>query len=242
MNWHTSLALRGSTNLPSAWEEMIIRAIRISARLTPGELAERLEEEWLACLPEISGAVARLRFALGCLWAATMIHQVPATVSAPVTSMPNIDIRLSNGGRRRGPRWSPQQNTAADKVICDLNTTPLIDVMLVLIVTLIVSLPSMTHAVKLELARANAAEHHMAPEIINLDIDFDGTVIWNGTAVRDLQALEGYYQTEAQKAPLPQINLRPDRRAPYDVVAKVLASAQRNGMTNIGFANMAEFR
>jgi biopolymer transport protein ExbD len=60
--------------------------------------------------------------------------------------------------------------------------------------------------------------------------------------VSDLQALEGYYQAESQKVPLPQINLRPDRRAPYDIVAKVLASAQRNGMTNIGFANTADFK
>ena len=82
----------------------------------------------------------------------------------------------------------------------------------------------------------------MPAEIISLDIDFDGTVMWNGTAVRDMQALEGYYQAEAQKVPLPQINLRPDRRAPYDIVAKVLASAQRNGMTKISFANTAEFR
>jgi biopolymer transport protein ExbD len=59
--------------------------------------------------------------------------------------------------------------------------------------------------------------------------------------VSNLLALEGYYQAAAQKAPLPQINLRPDRRAPYDVVAKVLASAQRNAMTNIVFANTAEF-
>jgi biopolymer transport protein ExbD len=112
----------------------------------------------------------------------------------------------------------------------------------VLIVTLIVSLPSMTHAVKLELQREAAEQNHIPPEVINLDVDFDGTVVWNGTVAGDLQALEGYYQAEAQKAPLPQINLRPDRRAPYDVVAKVLASAQRNGMTNIQFANTADFR
>ena len=242
MNWHTSLAVQDPTKLPSTWEEMVIGAVRMAARHTPGDLSERLEEEWLASLPELRRGLARLRFALGCLWAATMIRQEPATVSAPVTSLPTNDMRLRIGGPRAGPRWSPRQSTVADKVICNLNTTPLIDVMLVLIVTLIVSLPSMTHAVKLELARVAATDHRVPPQIINLDIDFNGTVIWNGTSVRDMQVLEGYYQAEAQKAPLPQINLRPDRRAPYDVVAKVLASAQRNGMTNIGFANTAEFR
>jgi biopolymer transport protein ExbD len=114
--------------------------------------------------------------------------------------------------------------------------------MLVLIVTLIVSLPSMTHAVKLELQRTSAAQNHVPPEIINLDIDFDGNLVWNGQRVADLQALDRAYQAEAQKAPLPQLNLRPDHRAPYDVVAKVLASAQRNGMSDIVFANTAEFR
>jgi biopolymer transport protein ExbD len=242
MNGYTSLAVQDPTNPPNAWDAIAMRVIEIAARQTPGHFSERLEEEWLACLPEMGGAVARLRFALGCLWAATMIHHDLATASAPVTSVLTGDIRLRVGGPRGCPRWSPQLSTAADKVICDLNTTPLIDVMLVLIVTLIVSLPSMTHAVKLELARVAAAEHYVPPEIISLDIDFDGTVIWNGTSVGTMQALEGYYQAEAQKASLPQINLRPDRRAPYDVVAKVLASAQRNGMTNLRFVNTAEFR
>lgn len=242
MNRYTSLAVHPPAHPQSVWEGVAVRLIRMAARGTPGVLCERLEEEWLASLPELDGVVPRLRFALGCLWAATMIHQEPAPVSAPVTSMPSGDMRLEIGAPRGSPRWSPQQSTAADKVICNLNTTPLIDVMLVLIVTLIVSLPSMTHAVKLELAREAAAQKHISPEIINLDVDFDGNVIWNGAPVRDMQALAGIYQSEAQKAPLPQISLRPDRRAPYDVVVKVLASAQRNGMTNIAFANTAEFR
>ena len=241
MNGYTSLAVRRPAHPQTVWQGMAVRVIRMAAHHTPGVLCERLEEEWLACLPELGGTLAQLRFALGCLWAATMIHHEPATVSASVTSVPIGDIHLRSGGHRGGPRWSPQHSTAADKLICNLNTTPLIDVMLVLIVTLIVSLPSMTHAVKLELARAAAAEHQVRPEIINLDIDFDGTLVWNGATVSNLLALEGYYQAAAQKAPLPQINLRTDRRAPYDVVAKVLASAQRNAMTNIVFANTAEF-
>jgi len=128
--------------------------------------------------------------------------------------------------------------------MCDINTTPLIDVMLVLLVTLIVSLPIMTHAVKLDMPNANnpPPPPNQLPEVIDLDIDYDGTVVWNGTAVTSMAQLEGYFHSETTKDPQPEIHLRPDRRARYDVVARVLAGAQRNHMRKIGFVNVAEFR
>src|ERR1700761_2777709 len=133
---------------------------------------------------------------------------------------------------------------AGGGVICDMNTTPLIDVMLVLLVTLIVSLPVMTHAVKLDMPNANnpPPPPDSRPEVIDLEIDFDGTVVWNGTVVQSLSQLEGYFHEEANKEPQPEIHLRPDRRAKYDYVAKVLASAQRNRVKKIGFVNTSEFR
>ena len=126
---------------------------------------------------------------------------------------------------------------------CDINTTPLIDVMLVLLVTLIITLPVMTHAVKLDMPNPNAPPPppDQPPEVIDLEIDYDGTVVWNGTPVSGLPQLEGYFSTERDKDPQPEIHLRPDRRAKYDVVAKVLAAAQRNHMKKIGFVNVAEF-
>jgi len=128
-------------------------------------------------------------------------------------------------------------------VMCDINTTPLIDVMLVLLVTLIVSLPIMTHAVKLDMPQANNPPPPDArPEVIDLEIDFDGTVVWNGTVVNNINQLEGYFREESQKSPQPEIHLRPDRRAKYDYVARVLATAQRNRMKKIGFVNTSEFR
>ena len=129
------------------------------------------------------------------------------------------------------------------EAFCDINTTPLIDVMLVLLVTLIITLPIMTHAVKLDMPQLNQPPppDQIKPEVIDLDIDFDGTVVWNGTPVPSLQMLESYFHTEAVKDPQPEIHLRPDRRAKYDVVAKVLAAAQRNRMKKIGFVNTAEF-
>jgi biopolymer transport protein ExbD len=127
--------------------------------------------------------------------------------------------------------------------MCDINTTPLIDVMLVLLVTLIVSLPIMTHAVKLDMPQNQPPPpENQRPEVIDLEIDFDGTVVWNGTVVQSLNQLEGYFNEEAKKDVQPEIHLRPDRRAKYDYVAKVLAAAQRNRMKKIGFVNTSEFR
>jgi biopolymer transport protein ExbD len=94
----------------------------------------------------------------------------------------------------------------------------------------------------LDLPQTPPSSERPLPEAINLDIDFDGTVVWNGTALADLQQLESYLHREAQKDPQPEIHLRPDRRVKYDYVAKVLASAQRNRMTKMGFVNTGDFR
>ena len=125
--------------------------------------------------------------------------------------------------------------------MCDINTTPLIDVLLVLLVTLIITLPIQTHAVKLDLPQNQQQQPPpVQPEIIDLEIYFDGTIVWNGTPVT-LQQLDGYFASESTKDPQPEIHLNPDGMAKYDVVAKVLASAQRNRMTKIGFVNTSEF-
>jgi biopolymer transport protein ExbD len=128
--------------------------------------------------------------------------------------------------------------------MCDINTTPLIDVMLVLIVTLIVTLPIMTHAVKLDMPPPNPNQQPppVQPEIINLDIYYDGTVSWNGQTIPTLEQLEQQFQVAAAKDPQPELHLAPDSHVKYDVVAKVLATAQRNNMTKIGFVNTSEFR
>jgi biopolymer transport protein ExbD len=126
--------------------------------------------------------------------------------------------------------------------MCDINTTPLIDVMLVLLIMFIITIPVMTHAVKLDMPRpTNAPPPPVPPEVITIEIDFDGTILWNGTTVQSLDALEKYFRVESQKDLQPELHMRPDKRAKYDVVAKVLASAQRNRMKKIGFVNVAEF-
>ena len=128
--------------------------------------------------------------------------------------------------------------TASGSTFCDINT------MLVLLVTLIVTLPIMTHAVKLDMPNVTnpPPPPPTPPEVIDLEIDFDGAVVWNGSQVSGLPQLESYFHAERDKQPQPEIHLRPDRRAKYEVVAKVLAAAQRNHMKKIGFVNVAEFR
>jgi biopolymer transport protein ExbD len=127
-----------------------------------------------------------------------------------------------------------------DEPMMDINMTPLIDVMLVLLIMFIITIPVMTHAVKLDMPRATNAPSLAQPVVINLEIDFDGTVLWNGTPV-DIEALEGYFRREAAIEPQPELHIRPSKRAKYDVVARVLASAQRNGMRKIGFVGNEQF-
>jgi biopolymer transport protein ExbD len=127
-----------------------------------------------------------------------------------------------------------------DEPMMDINMTPLIDVMLVLLIMFIITIPVMTHAVKLDMPRASNAPSNAQPIVINLEIDFDGTVLWNGTPV-DLESLEGYFRREAANDPQPELHIRPSKRARYDVVARVLASAQRNGMRKIGFVGNEQF-
>ena len=123
----------------------------------------------------------------------------------------------------------------------EMNTTPLIDVLLVLIVMLIITLPVMTHAVKLDMPRPDNAPPPVQPELINITIDYDGTVLWNGTPVPNQSTLDRYFKVEAAKEPQPQVAIRPDARAKYEAVARVLASAQRNRIEKMGLIGNEQF-
>ena len=129
-----------------------------------------------------------------------------------------------------------------DAPMCDVNTTPLIDVMLVMLVMLIITLPIQTHGVKLDMPRpTDAPPPEFQPRVIDIAVEYDGVILWNGQP-SSLGQLESYFKQEAQLEPQAEIHLRPDRRARYDVVANVLASAQRNRMVKIGFVNVSQFR
>ena len=127
-----------------------------------------------------------------------------------------------------------------DEVIVEINTTPLIDVMLVLLVLLIVTLPIQTHAVKLDMPAGNNTPPTVEPVTVDLGVDFDGTVTWNGTVV-DRSTMDSYFEDAARKNPQPEIHVNPNRLAKYDAVARVLADAQRLGATHIGFTGIDQY-
>jgi biopolymer transport protein ExbD len=123
------------------------------------------------------------------------------------------------------------------EVMVEMNTTPLIDVMLVLLTLLIITLPIQTHAVKLDMPKPNQKPPPTPPVVVTLEVDFDGSILWNGTVV-DRKTLDSYLADAASDDPQPEIHLQPNRLAKYDAVAKVLADAQRIGVTHIGFTGI----
>jgi biopolymer transport protein ExbD len=126
--------------------------------------------------------------------------------------------------------------------IAEMNTTPLIDVMLVLLVMLIVTIPLQTHAVKLDMPlKPPPSAPRPVVDVVDLEIDFDGTPIWNGMSVPDWMQLDGYLLDAAAKSPQPEVHLRPNRLAKYDAVARTLAHAQRVGLTKIGFVGNEQY-
>jgi biopolymer transport protein ExbD len=117
-------------------------------------------------------------------------------------------------------------------VMVDINTTPLIDVMLVLLIMLIITIPVQTHAVKLNMPAG--APPAAEPQVIRLDIDFDGTLYWSGVPLAGRGELEERMRAVAAMADQPEIHLRPNKLVKYGSVAMVMASAQRLGLTKIG--------
>ncbi|MBK9135808.1 MAG: biopolymer transporter ExbD [Betaproteobacteria bacterium] len=127
-------------------------------------------------------------------------------------------------------------------VMVDINTTPLIDVMLVLLIMFIITIPIQTHAVKMNMPvpQPNQAPPK-PPVIIRIDVDFDGTIGWNGEIIADRAALESRLQQVAAEPDQPEVHLRPNKLVTYKVVAMILASAQRLGVTKIGIVGNEQF-
>jgi biopolymer transport protein ExbD len=125
--------------------------------------------------------------------------------------------------------------------LVDINTTPLIDVMLVLLIMLIITIPVQTHAVKLDMPQANPPPPIVQPSVVDLAIDFDGTITWNGTNIPDRPTLESYLQSAAVQDPQPEIHLNPNKLVKYSYVAMVLAEAQRLGVVKIGLVGNEQF-
>ncbi|WP_025917359.1 biopolymer transporter ExbD [Herminiimonas sp. CN] len=116
----------------------------------------------------------------------------------------------------------------------EINTTPLVDVMLVLLIIFIITIPVMNHSVNIDLPRATNRPDLLKPENINLDIDAQGSVYWNSAPVTADQ-LQVRIAAAAQKTPQPELHLRAERTTQYEKVAQVMAAAQSGGLGKIGF-------
>ena len=128
-----------------------------------------------------------------------------------------------------------------DEPMIEMNMTPLIDVMLVLLIMFIITIPIQTHAVKMNMPVGPSSVPPKPPEIIRIDVDFDGTIGWNGVIVANRAELESKLATVAAQADQPEVHLRPNKLVTYKVVAMILASAQRLGVTKIGIVGNEQF-
>ncbi|HEY8974811.1 MAG TPA: biopolymer transporter ExbD [Burkholderiaceae bacterium] len=135
--------------------------------------------------------------------------------------------------RRRAP--------ADDLPVADINTTPLIDVMLVLLVMIIITLPVQLHAVNLRLPTGDPPPAERKPEVVQIDIAPGGTLAWNGAPVADAAALKALLAAAAAQAEPPEIHVRPDQSARYDAFAAVMVAANQAGLTKVGVTGSEQF-
>jgi biopolymer transport protein ExbD len=131
--------------------------------------------------------------------------------------------------------------SADPEPMVEMNTTPLIDVMLVLLIMLIITIPVQLHAVNLNMPIGNPPPLDQKPVIIKIDIDEKSTVYWQGVPVTTAAELEQKMKETALDPSQPEIHLRPDKSAQYAVVASVLAATKRNGLTKIGVIGAEQF-
>lgn len=127
----------------------------------------------------------------------------------------------------------------ADAPMSEINTTPLVDVMLVLLVVFIITAPLLTNAVQVNLPQASASQHEDRPEAIRLAINAEGRLYWNDLPIEPGR-LKSRFAEAAAANPLVELHLRADKAVRYEVVAETLAAAQSNGVSRIGFVTEAQ--
>ena len=132
-------------------------------------------------------------------------------------------------------------DNADPEVMVDMNTTPLIDVMLVLLIMLIITIPIQLHSVNLDMPAGKNTPPSKPPEVVKLNVEANGVVTWNGEAIPDKAALEARLRAAAAQPDQPEVHLRPDKAVAYKSVAAVMAAAQRLGVTKIGIVGAEQF-
>jgi biopolymer transport protein ExbD len=123
----------------------------------------------------------------------------------------------------------------SDGVMSDINTTPLVDVMLVLLIIFLITIPVITHTVKVELPNAFNEATKTKPENINITVDGDGKWYWNQSLVPTREALLNLIKEAGQKKPQPEVHVRADKNVRYEYVGEVILLCQRGGISKVGF-------
>jgi biopolymer transport protein ExbD len=140
-----------------------------------------------------------------------------------------------------GMNVGSSSNSDEAEVMIDMNTTPLIDVMLVLIIMLIITIPVQLHSVNMNMPPPSLNKPLVEPTIVKLDIDQNSVVYWNGVAVLDRAELESKMTAAAALDNQPEIHLRPNKDAKYEIVAYVMAATQRLGLVKMGILGHEQF-
>ena len=132
-------------------------------------------------------------------------------------------------------------NSGEDDVLVDMNTTPLIDVMLVLLIMFIITIPIQLHSVNMNMPPASNVKPPIEPEIVKIDINEASQIFWNGAIVADRNELQTKMAAAAALPVQPEIHLRPNKLARYEIVAYVMAASQRAGLVKMGILGHEEF-
>ncbi|GBR43707.1 ExbD/TolR family protein [Gluconobacter roseus] len=132
-------------------------------------------------------------------------------------------------------------STHEDEGIVDINTTPLIDVMLVLLIMLIITIPLQTHSVAIDLPQGNPPPSTEQPKLVTVSIGYDNSISWNNEPIASEAALQAHFEAAAAMPDQPEMHIHPDRLADYKTVAHVMADAQRLGMTKLGIVGLDQF-
>jgi len=136
---------------------------------------------------------------------------------------------------------NPSRGNPDPEVMVDMNTTPLIDVMLVLLIMLIITIPIQLHSVNMNMPPASNVKPLVEPEIVKIDIDETGRIFWNAVPVIDRTELQAKMAASAALPVQPEIHLRPNKLAKYEVVAYVMAASQRAGLVKMGILGHEQF-
>jgi len=127
------------------------------------------------------------------------------------------------------------------EVMMDINTTPLIDVMLVLLIMLIITIPAQLHSVNMDMPQASAVKPPTEPVVIKVEVDAGSAIVWNGKRLADRAELNQRLQEAARAQPQPELHLRAHAKAKYEAVAAVMAGAQRHGLGKLGILGAEQF-